>query len=832
MEVGLHPNLLQLPGRGGVYFIQLPAFMLSDLRLTLRALAKSPGFAFIAIFTLTLGIGVNTAIFSIVNAVVLRGLPFPDASRLLLVRMANPAEGINRMGVSQLDFADFRAQQKSFEDLAAYQDRTCTVSGPGGDPERVSGVELSASGPVMLRLPTHLGRWFTADEDKPGAPATVVLGYTFWENRFKSNPAIIGQQLKVNGVWATVIGIGLKGNRFPEESDLWIPWRFAKIDEKRDNRYLSVFGRLKPGVTAEQARAEITGLATRLATDHPETNKNVLAQVRPFKDGMIDDGTRQLMGIMFGAVFFVLLIACTNVANLLLSRAAIRQKEMAIRSALGAGRARLVRLLLTESLVLSVTGAALGLGVAYALMAVFNAYIQQKTPPYWMIFSIDGSVIGYTAVLVAVTCILAGLFPAWRISRPDVNAALKDGGRGSTNFALSRFTRLMVIGEVILSCVLLVVSGLYVRSVIKMQTAGLGFSTAGIFTARVALPDSDYKDAEKQRTFFHDLLGRVAARPEIASVAIADQQPTWQNSSNIVIDGKSFGEQTGRGGPRASFTAVSPDYFRTLSIAFLQGRDFTERDTADSEKVALVSSAFVTKFWPGENPIGKPFGQGSGRPGEDIHWLTVVGVVSPTLQGEFEGDVPPQAYIPHTQQTEMFRMTLFVKARGGDPAALAPVIRREVQALNADLPIYFVQTLDHMIEDAKFFKRMFAWIFGIFGAVALVLAGVGLYGVMAYSVSQRTQEIGVRIALGASPRDVIGLIMREGGLRLVIGLVLGLGLGYGAARLQADFLYGVDAADVPTFAGTLLTLGLAGLLACLVPALRALRVNPVEALRS
>ncbi|MDB6165417.1 MAG: macrolide transporter ATP-binding/permease protein [Lacunisphaera sp.] len=806
--------------------------MLSDLRLTLRALAKSPGFAFVAIFTLALGLGVNTAIFSIVNAVVLRGLPFPESNRLLLVRMANPADGNhNRMAVSQQDFADFRAQQKSFEDLAAYRDRTCTISGPGGDPERVSGVEFSAAGPGMLRLPTHLGRWFTADEDKPGAPATVVLGYTLWENRFKSNPAIVGQQLKVNGEWATVIGIGPKGNRFPEESDLWIPWRFSKIDEKRDERYLGVFGRLRPGVTPEQAQAEFAGLAQRLATEHPDTNKNIIAQVRPFKEGFIDDGTRQLMGIMFGAVFFVLLIACTNVANLLLSRAAIRQKEMAIRSALGAGRARLVRLLLTESFVLSTSGAALGLGLAYALMAVFNAYIQQKAP-YWMIFSIDGAVIGYAAVLVAITCVLAGLFPAWRISRPDVNAALKDGGRGSTNFALSRFTRLMVIGEVVLSCVLLIVSGLYVRSVIKMQTVGLGFETAGIFTSRVALPEKDYADPVKQRFFYKELLERVAARPEIGAVAIADQQPTWDNRSSIVLEGKSFGEQTGRGGPRASFTAVSPDYFRTLGVPFLQGREFTERDTAEAEPVALVSSAFVEKYWPGENPLGKRFRQGSGRPGEEIKWLTVVGVVGATLQGQFEGDVPPQAYIPHTQQKEMFRMTLFVKARGGDPAALAPVIRREVQALNADLPIYFAQTLDHMIADAKFFKRMFAWIFGIFGVVALVLAGGGLYGVMAYSVSQRTQEIGVRVALGASPRAVLGLILREGGLRLAIGLVLGLALGYGAARLQGEFLYGVQAADAPTFIGTLLTLGFAGLLACLVPALRALRVNPVEALRS
>ncbi|MBI3887178.1 MAG: ABC transporter permease [Opitutae bacterium] len=806
--------------------------MLSDLRLTLRTLAKSPSFAFVAVFTLMLGIGVNTAMFSIVNGAIIRGLPFPDANRLVGVVGTSDAADQRGQGISLADFADLRARQTTLEDLAAYEDRTFNLSGPGGDPERIMGCLISGSGPALLQTPVQLGRWFRAEDDAVGAAPAVVLGDLVWRNRFKADPAVLGQQLKVNGEWATVIGVGPRNMRFPEESDAYMTFRRPADAEKRDRRNYNVFGRLKPGATIEMARAEFAAIGQRIAADHPDTNKNIGVLARPFKDNFVDDGTKQLLSVMLGAVLLVLLIACANVANLLLARAAIRDKEIAVRTALGATRGRLVRLLLTEAGVLSFAGAVLGLALAYGLMIVFNAAIVSKEPPYFMVFEIDRVAVLYVGVLAVASTLLAGVFPALRTSRPDLNSVLKDGGRGSTNFSLSRFTRLMVIGEVALSCVLLVLSGLMVRSVIKIQSAPLGFATAGIFTARVSLPEGEYKDQARQREFYRALLERVQARPEIAAASVASIQPTWNNSNAILIDGREP-EPAGRRGPVASFNAVSPDYFRTLKIPFLQGRGFNDRDTADAELVAVVSSAFAAKFWPGQDAIGQRFRRDpKNAGGQPDGWITIVGIVAPTLQGQFDTDVPPQVYTPHLQQNGMFRMTLFTQVRAGDPAALAKVVRAEVRALDENLPIYFVQTLDAMVADAKFFKKLFAWIFGIFGGVALVLAGVGLYGVMAYSVSQRTQEIGVRMALGASSGDVLRLILRQGGWQLGLGLTVGLGLAFFGGKLLSNFLYNVNAGDPTTFGSTLLVLGTVGLAATLIPALRALRINPVEALRN
>lgn len=806
--------------------------MLTDLRLTLRTLAKSPTFVLVAVFTLTLGIGVNAAIFSIVNAVVLRGLPFPEQHRLLHIENNKLVDDITSMGLSHLDFVDLRARQTSLEDLAIYQERTMNISSDGLDPERVTGCAVTHSLPDMLRVAPLLGRWFHADEDRPGSPAVVVLGHSLWQNRFKGDPAVLGRQIKVNGEFATVVGVAPAKFNFPEEADAWMPVRFAR-DEKRDDRYWEVMGRLKAEVSIEQARAEFTGLVRQLAADHPDTNKDVGVTVQKLRDEFVDQETRLLLGIMLGAVFLVMLIACANTANLLLSRAAVREKEIAVRTALGSGRGRIVRLLLCESLVLSLGGAALGLALAYGLMGVFDYYIQQKDPPYWMVFNIDLVGVAYVVLLAVVSTVFAGLWPAWRASRSDLTTVLKDGSRGSTGFSLSRFTRVMVVGEVMLSCVLLVLSGLFVRSVVKMQTTDLGFASAGVFTNRIGLPEVEFKEPARQAEFYRQLLERLAARPEVANVAVANNQPTWSNRDQIFI------EELARGPDipsiHASRTAVSGSYFDTLGIRLISGRTFDQRDTATSLKVAVVSTKFAERYWPGKDPLGRKFifGLREALNAKPEDWITVIGVVTPTLQGDFhaEGANTPQAYLPFTQAPARF-MTVFTKARGPDAAALAPLLRRTVRELNEDLPIYWPQTLDAMVADAKFFKRMFAWIFGIFGGVALVLAGVGLYGVMAYSVSQRTQEIGVRMALGASSRDVLRLILREGGLRLAIGLVLGLSLAVLAAKPLAAFLYEVTPGDLPTFVVTFFTLGFAGILACVIPALRALRINPVEALRN
>ena len=807
--------------------------MLSDLRLSLRALAKSPTFTVVAVFTIVLGIGVNAAMFSIVNAIMFRGLPFPQPDRLVHLEQRNPVEQIDGIEIAYQDFVDYRAGQTTLQGLAAYYDGTLTLSGPGQDPVRVEGTYISAGGPEMLGVPPSLGRWFRAEEDNPGAPPVIVLGHSYWRNHYKSDPAVVGRPLRINGEWGTIIGVGPVDYRFPEVADAWVPLRYKKTDEKRDVRFLEVLGRLKEGATLGLAQAEFATLNQRLVAAHPVTNKNLAAVVKPLQVEFVGDDTRRLLFIMLGAVFFVLLIACANVANLLLARAATREKEMAIRTAVGAGRGRIIRLLLAESLVLSAVGAGGGLALAFGLMKLFRDYINANNPaPYWMVWSVDTTGVLYVGALAIVTCVAAGLFPALRVSQPDLNTVLKDAGRGSTGFSLSRFTRALVVAEVALSCVLLVLAGLTIHSIIKMQTASLGFDPQGVMTARVALPDTEYKDEAKQRAFFQELRERLAARPEFTAVGAADAPPTWNNRSPILIDGRAP-DPSGKGGPYASVTTITPGYFPAMSLRLLQGRDFSAADAETAQPVAIVSAAFAQQYWPQENPVGKRFRRGTPEDKDPGPWLTVVGVVPDTLKGQFDAKTWPQAYACYLQaKGATQRMTLFAKVRAGDPAATAPLLRATVRELNDDLPIYFTQTLTQLLDEAKFFKKLFGWIFGIFGGVALVLAGVGLYGVMAYSVAQRTQEIGVRMALGAGPGAVLRLILREGGTRLALGLGLGSGIGYLGGMLLASELYGVTAGDPATFAGTLLTLGAIGMLATLVPALRALRVNPVEALRN
>ena len=809
--------------------------MLAELRLTLRTLAKSPGFVAVAIFTLALGIGVNAAMFGIVNALMLRGLPFPAQHRLQHIASLNRDFG-GTMGLSHADFVDFRSEQHSFEDLAGYDTRTFNLASAGADPERVAGALLSPSGPVLLRVGTVAGRWFRSDEEQRGAAPVIVLGYAVWKNRFGGEAAVLGQSVKVNGEWTTIIGVAPKNFRFPEVADAWMPLKIRPA-EKRDDRGFSAFGRLKDGVAPAQAQAELAAIAKRLEAAHQDTNKDVGVVTRLLYERFLDEGTRRTVTVMFGAVALVLLIACANVANLLLARAAGRQKEIAVRAALGATRAQIVRLLLLEALALSLAGAALGLLLAFGLLAALNADLGTKVIPYWMVFHLDRAGVAYVLTLAVVTCLAAGLWPAWLTSRADLNTVLKDSGRGSTGFSLSRFSRAMVIGEVIFSAVLLVLAALTVRSVVNAQTATLGYRTEGVFTNRISLSGAVYDGPARQFDFFRELMRRLEARPEVESAAVASLQPTWGNREQVEMEGKPRGGPNGSGLPvqYASRSAVSGSYFATLGIKLAAGRTFDERDALGVPRTAIVSTKFADKHWPGENPLGKRFVYGWGLNVKEGDWLNVVGVVTPTLQGDFQRDMidAPQTYVPYTQQRDGSRdLTVFTRARGGgDAAALAKVVRQTVHELDADQPIFWPQTLDAMVADAWFYKGLIAWIFGIFGGVALVLAAVGLYGVMSYSVSQRTQEIGVRMALGAEPGDVLGMILREGSTRLVVGLALGSVAAYFAGRLLAFTLYGVEPGDAAAFGATLLALGVTGLIACLVPALRAVRVNPVEALR-
>jgi predicted permease len=809
--------------------------MFSDLRLTLRALARSRSYLAVAVFTLALGIGVNAAMFGLVNALILRGLPFPAQDRLVHVGMQPQAQQqIGRVSVP--DFIDLRAAQHSFVGLAAYDTRNWNVGSPGVDPERGEGCLISAVGPQLLREPALLGRWFEPADEPPGAAPVIVLGYAVWQNRFGGSASVIGQPVKVDGAWATVIGVAPQDFRFPETADAWMPLKL-RTDAFRGDHWLQVFGRLADGASLDQAQAEVAAFGRRLETAYPGTNRHLGIATEPFKNMFLDEGTRRMVVIMFGAVGLVLLIACANVANLILSRSAVRQKEIAIRSALGATRLHLIRLLLLETSLLSLCGAALGLPLAYGLMAALNAHLRTSTiqVPYWMVLDIDWSGAMYVLGLAVVTCVLSGLWPALVTSRGDLNGMLKESARGSTGSSLSRSSRAMVIGEVVLSVVLLVLSALTIRSVRNSELMPVGFTPQGLFSARVVLKGDAYDANAKRVDFFRELCRRLDAAGDISSSAVASIPPVSGNRSRVVLEGQPApaADDAAAAPQYASRVVVSGSYFGTLGIPLIAGRTFDKRDIPTAQRVAIVSSKFAEKYWPHENPLGRHFAYGENADLRPDQWITVVGVVAPSLQSYVRHllDVP-QTFVPYTQVSDTASMYVFARDRNPAAAAtLATTVRTIVREVDPDQPIFQPVTVDAMVENGRFMIGLIAWIFGIFGAVALVLAGVGLYGVMSYSVSQRTQEIGVRMALGANAGDVLTMILREGGRRVVIGLVIGLPAAYLAGRLLTYALYGVQPFDVPAFGGTLAVLSASGFVACLVPALRAVRVSPIEALR-
>jgi len=800
----------------------------SDLRHGARLLVKQPGLTAIAVLALTLGIGLTTVMFSIIQGAFLRGLPFEESDRIVAVTRADTTNpDADRGNVSPHDFADWREAQQSLGPFGAYYEGTINVSDSAGRPERYDGAFVTAAAFAVPRVQPLLGRLFVEGDDRPGAPWVVILGHQTWRDRFGGDPGVVGRQLRVNGRPATIVGVMPQDFRYPSSTAIWVPLQQDVLRLKRDEgQYLTPVGRLRPGVTMDEAQAEFAGLAKRQAELFPDTNKNVTARVWPYIDRFFGPDVVNTLYTMLGAVFGVMLIACANVANLLLARTAARAKEIAVRTALGASRRRVIVQLLAESFLLAIVGTALGLAFARLGIDLFNRSIVDTDPPFWIDIRFDPTVLLFTAGLTLVATIASGLFPALQASRADVNEILKDESRGSSSLRIGRLSRALVVVEIAVSCGLLVASGLAIRSIVNLKTTDYGFATDEIFTARLGLFESDYPDEAARARFFEDLQRRLRTIPGGEAVTITANLPSSGSEGvRLEVEGRTYADDQDY--PESRRVSAAPGFFDTFGRRLLRGRDFTGADGPDAPRVAIVNESFAAKLFESEDPVGRRL-RVRQLDGE-APWITIVGVVPDMYVGSLENREPEGFYVPLAQNPPRFAS---IAIRGaGAPMTLTSAVRDEVAALDADLPLYWVRTMRQAIDENNWHYQVFGSLFMAFGFAAMFLATVGLYGVMAFSVSRRTQEIGVRMALGASGGRVMRHVLRQGALQIGAGLAIGIVLAAGLSRMLTVLLFGVEPWDPGVFATVLVALTLAALAACIVPARRAMRVDPIVALR-
>jgi putative ABC transport system permease protein len=803
------------------------AGLLRDLRFGLRLLAKHPAHTAVATVALGLGIGLCTAMFSIVRGTVLQGLPFERPDRLLHLETSRLSKGEESREVPLHDFLDWQKRQRSFEGLAGLYEGTVNLSGDV-EPARYEGAFVSANAFGLLRVRPLHGRGFLPAEDTPGAPPVVVLGYQVWQDRYGGDPRVVGRPVRLNGEAATIVGVMPRGFAFPVNQEIWVPLRTDPLKLRRgEGTTLEVFGRLRDDATLESARAEMDGIAQALAAEYPQSNTGIAAVVKPYTEEYVGEEPTKLLYTMLGAVFLVLMIACTNVMSLTMARAAQRTRELTVRSALGAERRQVVGQILVESLLLSVFGAVLGLLLAQVGLRLFVDAIARTDPPFWFRIELQPSVLAFTLGVTVLSGLLAGLAPALQASRPDLNEILKDEGRGSSSLRLGRLSRWVVVVEVAFSCALLVGAGLTVRSVMEVRRLDLGFDPRNTLTVRIALFESEYPEPRARVAFFEELERRLAGKPGVVAVAAGTGLPGAGGGGNVyALEGQAYATTDDQ--PSCNQAEVAPGYFRLFRTPIAAGRDFGVQDNAESLPVAIVNRSFAAKAWPGQDPLGRRVRLGTDPASP---WRTVGGVVPDLHMGGLgETDEGQEGiYTPLAQEAPNF-VSLALKVRD-NPLSFAAMVRKEVTALDADLPIYFVRSMDEVLAQVTFFQNLFGVLFGIFGICALVLASVGIYGVMAFSVERRTQEIGIRMALGAGQPRVLRLIFSQGMRQLAVGLALGLVLAFGLSRLLANILFQVQPGDPPTFALVTLVLTLVAAAACLLPARRAARVDPLVAIR-
>ena len=802
--------------------------MHNDLRFAIRSLIKNPAFTVAAVLCLALGIGVNATVFSVIRAMLLRPFPYRDPDHLVAIGEASVSRGWHMNTVSYPNFRSWQADNRTLSDVGIYQGSSYNLAS-GDRADYVGGGRVSWTMFRTLGIAPQIGRDFREDEDRVGAPRVIILSDHLWHDRFGGNPSVIGQSVMVDGVPHTVIGVMPREFAFPYAADAWTPQRLDPLKNRGDHSW-QVIGRLRSGVTIDQTRADLRRIAARLEVEYPSSNTGWGVDVETLRDAQVGD-IRPVLMIMMAAVAFVLLIACANVANLLLARATARAKEIAVRVALGADGWRIVRQMLTESILFALVGAALGIGIAYAFLQWIRASLLAGVP-FWMHFTIDGQVLLFTALIAVATGLLFGLVPALQSARPNLNETLRDAGaRGaSAGRARQRLRSGLVVGEVALSLILLVGAALLIRSFLGLQNVKPGFDPSHLLTMRVTLSGPAYDSTYKRFAFWDRFLRELNARPGIASASITNNIPLSgsNNNSFIVVEG----HPTHLGAePLLEIRWVSPRYLETLRVPVLRGRMFNQQEWADSGvagRVAVVNQYMTRRFWPNEDPIGKRFKFGAADD-TSHHWITIIGVAADIKNRQLTSKPDLQGYMPYRQ--DLWNSAVITVRTPSEPTLATGTVLAELKQLDPTIPAYRVSSMDATIARSYWQQTLYGKMFGAFAIIALVLAAVGVYGVISYAVSQRTQEIGVRVALGAQRSDVLRLIVGHGAFLGALGVAIGLVGALSVTRFLRTLLFGVTPFDPVSFVGVAALLTAIALIASYVPALRAAKVDPVEALR-
>ena len=795
-----------------------------DIRYGVRSLLKHPGFTAIAVITLALGIGANSAMFSTVNAVLLRPLSYPESDRIVLLEGINPAQGITQSNMSIPDFADWQKQNHVFEQLAGFFTGGLLLSN-GEETERVRGTGVTNDFFPLFRTGAIRGRTLEPDDSKKDRDPVVVLSYGLWQRRFGGDQNIVGSKVALRGKSATVVGVMPAGFDYPQQTELWIPYPIDAAAEQRDNRFFSVVARLGPGVTLSQAQAQMDTINQRLAQSFVQTNSGWGVRVIGLQERLVGAMRKSLL-VLLGAVAFVLLIACANVANLLLARATARQKEMALRTALGASRWRVIRQLLTESVMLSLVGGALGLMLSGWLTKLLITISPPNSPRFDEIRP-DARVFAFTLGLTVLTGLIFGLAPALQASRIDLTGGLKEGGRsGSGGARNTRLRSLMMVSEIALSFMLLVGAGLLIKSFMRLRDVSPGFSPDNVLTMRVSLLPAKYPEGEPRAQLLRQTLERLKSLPGVQSTGAVLSLPLGGDTFNLwralIREGR---PATTEESANANYLVATPEYFRTLQIPLVAGRAFTDQDTAQRPKVLIVNEKLARELWPGESPLGRRV-----TIWRDEKFLReIVGVVRDT-KSSLDTEAGEQMYVPYAQDSSWASMSLVIRTNG-DPTAVTAAARNEIRSLDKGIPIFNVKTMNEVLSTSVALQRASMLLLSAFAAVALLLAMIGIYGVTAYYVTQRTQEIGIRMALGAQMSDVMKLVLRGGMVLALIGVGVGVAGAFALTRLMRTLLFAVTPTDRVTFAMVSLCLLATALIACYLPARRATKVDPLVALR-